>query len=124
MGNSMSMLFSFANFIIFSIILAYYNISILTIFMIGHVFYVLWILYFMKYRRELDLKRFNLAAAEQNKIIQLIQGMQDIKLNNCEKQKRWEWERVQVNLFKISVRGLTIGQIQSAGTVFLREQRI
>ena len=118
MGNSMSMLFSFANFIIFSIILAYYNISILTIFMIGHVFYVLWILYFMKYRRELDLKRFNLAAAEQNKIIQLIQGMQDIKLNNCEKQKRWEWERVQVNLFKISVRGLTIGQIQSAGTVF------
>lgn len=118
MGNSMSMLFSFANFIIFSIILAYYNISILTIFMIGHVFYVLWILYFMKYRRELDLKRFNLAATEQNKIIQLIQGMQDIKLNNCEKQKRWEWERVQVNLFKISVRGLTIGQIQSAGTVF------
>lgn len=118
MGNSMSMLFSFANFIIFSIILAYYNISILTIFMIGHVFYVLWILYFMKYRRELDLKRFNLAAAEQNKIIQLIQGMQDIKLNNCEKQKRWEWERVQVNLFQISVRGLTIGQIQSAGTVF------
>lgn len=118
MGNSMSILFSFANFIIFSIILAYYNISILTIFMIGHVFYVLWILYFMKYRRELDLKRFNLAATEQNKIIQLIQGMQDIKLNNCEKQKRWEWERVQVNLFKISVRGLTIGQIQSAGTVF------
>jgi len=121
MGNSMSILFSLANFIIFAGILAYYNIKILTIFLIGNTFYILWILYFMKYRRELDIKRFNQASNEQNKIIQLIQGMQDIKLNNCEKQKRWEWERVQVNLFKISVRGLTIGQIQQAGTVFFTQ---
>lgn len=121
MGNSMSILFSLANFIIFAGILAYYNIKILTIFLIGNTFYVLWILYFMKYRRELDIKRFNQASNEQNKIIQLIQGMQNIKLNNCEKQKRWEWERVQVNLFKISVRGLTIGQIQQAGTVFFTQ---
>lgn len=121
MGNSMSIIFSLANFFIFAGILAYYNIKILTIFLIGNTLYVLWILYFMKYRRELDLKRFNQAATEQNKIIQLIQGMQDIKLNNCEKQKRWEWEHVQVNLFKISVRGLTIGQIQQAGTVFFTQ---
>lgn len=118
MGNSINILFSLANFIIFTGILAYYNIKILTIFMIGNTFYILWVLYFMKYRRELDTKRFNQASNEQNKIIQLIQGMQDIKLNNCEKQKRWEWERVQVNLFKISVRGLTIGQIQQSGSVF------
>lgn len=121
MGNSISILFSLANFIIFAGILAYYNIKILTIFLVGNTFYVLWILYFMKYRRELDIKRFNQASNEQNKIIQLIQGMQDIKLNNCEKQKRWEWEHVQVNLFKISVRGLTIGQIQQAGTVFFTQ---
>ena len=121
MGNSMSILFSFSNFIIFACILAYYNMRILAIFLLGNTFYVLWILFFMKYRRELDLKRFNQAATEQNKIIQLIQGMQDIKLNNCEKQKRWEWEHVQVNLFKISVRGLTIGQIQQAGTVFFTQ---
>ena len=109
MGNSMNIIFSLANFIIFAGILGYYNIKILTIFLI------------MKYRRELDIKRFNQASNEQNKIIQLIQGMQDIKLNNCEKQKRWEWEHVQVNLFKISVRGLTIGQIQQAGTVFFTQ---
>lgn len=121
MGNSVSILFSIANFIIFAGILAYYNCQILLIFLIGNIFYVLWILYFMKYRRELDLKRFNQAATEQNKIIQLIQGMQDIKLNNCEKQKRWEWEHVQVNLFKIGIRGLTIGQIQQAGTVFFMQ---
>ena len=121
MGNSMSILFSMANFIIFAGILAYYNMKILTIFLVGNTFYVLWILYFMKYRRELDFKRFNQASNEQNKIIQLIQGMQDIKLNNCEKQKRWEWERVQVNLFKINVQGLTIGQIQQAGSVFFTQ---
>lgn len=121
MGNSMNIIFSLANFIIFAGVLGYYNIKILTIFLIGNIFYVLWILYFMKYRRELDIKRFNLASNEQNKIIQLIQGMQDIKLNNCEKQKRWEWEHVQVNLFKIGVRGLTIGQIQQAGTVFFTQ---
>lgn len=121
MSNSINIIFSLANFVIFAGILAYYNIKILTIFLLGNTFYVLWILYFMKYRRELDIKRFNQAAMEQNKIIQLIQGMQDIKLNNCEKQKRWDWEHVQVNLFKISVRGLTIGQIQQAGTMFFTQ---
>lgn len=121
MGNSMNILFSLANFTIFASILGYFNIKILTVFLIGNVFYILWILYFMKYRRELDIKRFNQASTEQSKIIQLIQGMQDIKLNNCEKQKRWEWEHVQVNLFKISVRGLTIGQIQQAGTLFFTQ---
>ena len=121
MGNSLNIIFSITNFIIFGGILAFYNIGILTIFLIGNTLYVLWILYFMKYRRELDYKRFNQASIEQNKIIQLIQGMQDIKLNNCEKQKRWEWEHIQVNLFKIGVRSLTLGQVQQAGTVFFTQ---
>lgn len=121
MSNSVSMVFSIANFVIFSVILAYYNMMILGIFFLGNGLYVLWILYFMKYRRELDIKRFNVSASEQSKIIQLIQGMQDIKLNNCEKQKRWEWERLQVNLFRISVKGLRIGQIQQTGSVFFTQ---
>ena len=118
MGNSIGILFSLFNFILFGGILAYYSLGILAIFLSGNICYVLWILFFLKYRRELDIKRFNQAATEQSKVIQLIQGMQDIKLNNCERQKRWEWERIQVKLFKISVRGLTIGQIQQAGTFF------
>jgi len=121
MGNSVNILFSITNFFVFAGILAYYNINILLIFLLGNSLYVLWVLYFMKYRKELDIKRFNQASLEQNKIIQLIQGMQDIKLNNCEKDKRWEWERVQVNLFRISVRGLTIDQFQQAGTMFFTQ---
>lgn len=121
MGNSLSVIFSLVNFFVFGCVLAYYSIYIFSIFMIGNSLYILWVLCFMKYRRELDVKRFNQSATEQSKVIQLIEGMQDIKLNNCEKQKRWEWEHVQVNLFKIGICGLTIGQIQQAGTVFFTQ---
>ena len=121
MGNSVNILFSLANFFVFGAILAYYNWQILVIFLIGNTLYVVWVLSFMKYRRELDIRRFNQSAAEQSNVIQLIQGMQEIKLNNCERQKRWEWERIQVKLFRISVKGLTIGQIQEAGTVFFTQ---
>lgn len=118
MGNSIGIIFSLTNFILFGGILAYYDLGILAIFLVGNTLYISWVLMFLRYRRELDIKRFNQAATEQNKIIQLIQGMQDIKLNNCECQKRWEWERIQVRLFKISVKGLTIGQIQQTGSFF------
>ena len=121
MGNSVNIIFSLANFVVFGAILAYYNWQILVIFLIGNSLYVVWVLSFMKYRRELDIRRFNQSAAEQSNVIQLIQGMQEIKLNNCERQKRWEWERIQVKLFRISVKGLTIGQVQEVGSVFFTQ---
>ena len=121
MGNSLGIVFSAANFIVFSVVLGYYSLLVLGIFLFGNALYVLWVTFFLKYRRELDFKRFNQSATERNKMIQLIQGMQDIKLNNCERQKRWEWERVQVKLFRISVKGLTIGQLQQAGSLFFSQ---
>lgn len=121
MNNSLSIIFSAVNFIIFAAILGYYYLPILLIFVAGNTLYVLWIWAFMKYRRELDIKRFNLSANEQSSIIQLIQGMQEIKLNNCEKQKRWEWERIQVKLFKVGLKGLSIGQIQQIGSSFFTQ---
>lgn len=121
MGNSINILFSIVNFFLFAGILGYYNALILAIFLFGNSLYVVWILAFMKFRRELDIKRFNQAAGEQSKLIQLIQGMQEIKLNNCEKQKRWEWEHIQVKLFKISIKGLSLSQIQQVGSVFFTQ---
>lgn len=120
-GSSISTLFSFVNFIVFGAILAYYNSMILIIFLIGNTLYVIWILAFMKYRRELDIKRFAQAAGEQSNLFQLITGMQEIKLNNCETQKRWQWERIQVKLFKISIKGLALGQYQQIGSVFFNQ---
>lgn len=120
-GSSISTLFSFVNFFIFAFVLAYYNLAILGIFLLGNTLYVLWILSFMKYRRELDHKRFAQSAGEQSNVIQLITGMQEIKLNNCEKQKRWQWERIQVKLFKISIKGMALGQMQQVGSVFFSQ---
>lgn len=121
MGSSISTLFSFFNFFIFAFILAYYNLLILGIFLLGNTLYVCWILLFMKYRRELDIRRFAQSAGEQSSLIQLITAMQEIKLNNCEKQKRWQWERIQVKLFKISVKGLAVGQFQQVGSIFFNQ---
>ncbi len=120
-GNSISTLFSFVNFFVFAFVLAYYNMVILGIFLAGNALYVAWILFFMKYRRELDHRRFAQSAGEQSNIIQLITGMQEIKLNNCEKQKRWQWERIQVKLFKIGIKGLILGQLQQVGSVFFSQ---
>ena len=121
LSNSMRIVFSLINFVVYLAILAYYNVLVLAIFVVGNTLYVVWISFFMRYRRELDIKRFNQSALEQSKMIQLVQGMQDIKLNNCERQKRWEWERIQVRLFQIGLKGLRIGQIQQSGSVFFTQ---
>lgn len=121
MGSSISTLFSFVNFFIFAIVLAIYNPVILFIFLIGNGLYIGWVSVFMRYRRELDIRRFEQAAGEQSSLIQMITGMQEIKLNNCERQKRWQWERIQVKLFKISVKGQALGQIQQVGSVFFNQ---
>jgi len=120
-GSSINTLFSFVNFIVFGIVLAYYNLPILGFFLLGNVLYVTWILAFMKYRRELDIRRFSQAASEQSNLFQLITGMQEIKLNNCETEKRWQWERIQVKLFKISIKGLALEQYQQLGSAFFSQ---
>lgn len=121
MGSSLNTIFSSVSFVIFSIVLAIYNPLVLLIFFMGNTLYVGWIAMFLKYRRKLDVLRFSEASGEQSTLIQLITGMQEIKLNNYERQKRWEWEQIQVRLFKISIKGQTIGQIQQVGSVFFNQ---
>ena len=120
-GTSINTLFSFVNFIVFGIVLGYYNLAILGFFLLGNSLYVVWILSFMRYRRELDIRRFSQAAGEQSNLFQLITGMQEIKLNNCETETRWQWERIQVKLFKISIKGLALEQYQQLGSVFFSQ---
>lgn len=120
-GSSISTLFSFVNFFIFGGILAYYDLQVLFIFLIGNSLYILWVTAFMRHRRALDIRRFAQASTEQSSLIQMVTAMQEIKLNNCEKQKRWQWERIQVKLFHISVKSLTLGQMQQAGSIFFHQ---
>lgn len=75
----------------------------------------------MRYRRKLDNARFTQASANQSNMVQLITGMQEIKLNHCEKQQRWKWESIQVKLFKISIQGTALGQVQQIGSIFFSQ---
>lgn len=120
-NQTLNVLFSMVNLFIFSIVLALYSWTILLIFLLGSVLYVAWIVLFLKRRRELDFHRFRQLSENQAKLIELITGMQEIKLNNCEKQKRWEWERIQARLFKVNIRRLTLSQTQTIGSSFINQ---
>lgn len=120
-GSTLSVIFSMFNLVVFAVVLAYYNVTIFIIFLVSSVLYSLWIIFFLKRRRTLDFKRFDISAKNQSAVVQLINGMQEIKLNNCEQQKRWEWERIQAGLFRFNVKSLALGQYQQAGTFFINE---
>lgn len=122
-SSTLNTLFSFITFMVFAFVLAFYSVKLLLVFLVGSAFYVLWVTVFLKKRRELDYKRFSQASSEQSNIIQMITGMQEIKLNNCEKQKRWEWENIQAKLFKVSIKGLSLSQWQQSGAFFINETK-
>ncbi|UMB53927.1 peptidase domain-containing ABC transporter [Lutibacter sp. A64] len=119
--SSLTILFSFFNLIIFSFVLGYYSFQILGVFVLGSVFYIAWVLFFFEKRKELDYKRFSQVSQEQSKVIELINGMQEIKLHNAERRMRWNWEYVQARLFKISTKSLALEQTQSVGSNFINE---
>lgn len=120
-GTAMTMIFSIFNFIVFGCILAYYNLTILGVFLLGNALYVVWVVAFMRWRRKLDHARFTQSSTNQSNMVQLITGMQEIKLQNCENVQRWNWERIQIKLFKISIKGTALGQYQSLGSLFFSQ---
>lgn len=122
-NTSLNILFGIFNIIIFTLILLFYNVNIFLIFVVGSALYFAWVSLFMKRREELDHKSFQQQSANQSNIIQLINGMQEIKLNACENQKRWEWERIQARLFKIRIKGLALTQYQDSGAVFINQTK-
>ena len=119
--SSLTVLFSFFNLIIFSFVLGYYSLQIFGVFVIGSILYFGWVLFFFKKRKELDYKRFSQVSQEQSKVIELINGMQEIKLHNAERRMRWNWEYVQARLFKIATKSLALEQTQSVGSNFINE---
>jgi ATP-binding cassette subfamily B protein len=118
-SSTLDVLFSTINIIIFGAVLLYYSLQLFLVFLIGSTLYVIWVLMFMKKRAELEYKRFDEAAGNQSSRVQLINGMQEIKLNNSERRRRWEWESIQIRLFKISTRSLAVAQYQNLGGAFI-----
>ena len=120
-GATLETVFSIINLIIFSFVLALYSVDLLLIFVAGSILSILWIVIFLKQRRHLDYNRFQRARDNQNSIYELITGMQEIKLYNSEKARRWEWERIQAKLFKINIKSLALEQYQEIGASFFTQ---
>ncbi len=122
-SSSLNTLFSLVNLIIFSIVLLFYDYRLFIVYLVGAILYIGWISFFLKKRKELDYKRFSQVSQEQSKVIELINGMQEIKMHNAEKQKRWDWEFLQVKLFKIRIKSLSLEQWQSVGGNFINQMK-
>lgn len=120
-AQSLNLLFSLFSFIVFGIVLFIYNIKIFLVFLFGSIFYGLWILFFLKKRKILDYKTFEQQAINRSKTYQLINGMQEIKLQGCEQRKRWEWEDTQADLFDVNMQSLSLQQTQEAGSICINE---
>ncbi len=120
-GTALQTLFSLFNLLVFSVVLLSYNTIVFSIYFLGSLLYIGWIQVFLKYRRKLDYKRFEVASKENSATMQLIQGMHEIKLNNAERLKRWEWEGLQAALFKLNFKSLSLNQYQQAGAFFVNQ---
>ena len=120
-ATTLNVLFSVVNLFVFGTLLAFYHVPILLVFLLGAALYGGWVMLFMRRRAQLDFKRYSQQADNRNGLIQLIQGMQEIKLNNSEKRRRWEWEAMQVRLFRISLKGLAVAQYQQVGGNFINQ---
>lgn len=120
-GTALNTFFSMFNIIILSFVLLNYNTTVFFIFAVGSILYLLWVRFFLRYRRQLDYKRFAIAARENNATMQLVYGMQEIKLNNAENTYRWAWEGLQAGLFKINFKNLSLTQYQQLGAFFINQ---
>jgi ATP-binding cassette, subfamily B, bacterial len=122
-SDSLLTFFSIFNFFLFSFVLLYFDVTIFILFVAFTFLYFLWIFFFLKKRKELDYKRFDQLSANQSSLIQIVTGMEDIKLFNAEKQKRWAWERIQARLYRVSADYLSMDQWQRSGAAFLNESK-
>lgn len=119
MRNSLSMIFSVLTFIIFGIILLVYNPIIFYIFLSGSILYAGWVLLFLRIRKKLDWEYFELISQDQSYWVETVSAIQDIKIYNYEKHRRWKWEGIQARLYKVNKRVLNITNAQNLGAQFI-----
>lgn len=120
-GSALETLFSVFNFVVYAVLLITYNIDLFFIFILGSIIYLLWVKMFLTIRRKINYETFQLSSKENSATLQFIQGMQEIRLNNAEKQKRWDWENIQSDIFKLNFKNLNYSQWQSAGATLINQ---
>lgn len=120
-AQTLSVMFSAFSFVVFGAVLLYYDLVIFLIFLFGSALYAAWVFLFLKKRRLLDYTYFEQRARNQSKTMQMLNGMQEIKLQNCERRRRWEWEDVQADLFRTNIEAMKLQQSQEAGSILINE---
>ena len=119
MNNSLALVFSSLTFVLFSIILLYYNPTIFLIFISGSLLYVLWVLLFLKIRKKLDWEYFEIISRDQSYWVETVNAISDIKIYNYEKHRRWKWEEIQAGLYRVNKRVQSVTNIQNLGAQFI-----
>ncbi len=119
--QALNVAFSLVCFVVFGCVLLVYNRLIFVIFLLGSIIYSGWIMLFLRRRKVVDYELFEQQAMNNNKTYQLLTSMQEIKLQDCEQRRRWEWEDVQADLFKVQLKSLKLQQMQEAGSIFINE---
>jgi ATP-binding cassette subfamily B protein len=122
-GQTLSTLFSFFNFIVYATILITFNFQLFIAFALGNLAYFGWVQLFMSVRRKLNYQSFEISAKANSATIELVQGMQEIRLNNAEQLKRWNWENIQVNVFKLGYKSMNYDQVQTIGGLFINQAK-
>ncbi len=117
----LGIVFTMLTFVIFGIVLYVYSRVIFLTFLVGSIVYGLWIVRFLGKRKLLDYELFELQAENQNRTYQFVTSMQEIKLQNCERRRRWEWEDTQATLFGVQMKAMKLQQAQEAGSIFINE---
>jgi ATP-binding cassette subfamily B protein len=121
MNNSLNFIFSVLTFVIFGVILLIYSPILCLIYLMGSASFILWVMAFLKFRKKLDWEYFDLVSKNQSYWVETIEAIQDIKINNYERAKRWKWEGIQAKLFKVNQRVLTITNAQNLGAQFINQ---
>lgn len=122
-GTTVNTLFSILNLVVYGTVLAFYYLDIFYVFLASMLLYSFWVYIFFKRRRALDAKRFDNSSKNQSNIVELISGIKEIKLHNCEQEKRWQWEKVQANIFRYNTKSLSLNQYQQGGTLFINQAK-
>lgn len=120
-AQTLSVIFSAFSFVVFGVVLFYYDRLIFVLFLLGSFFYAMWISLFLKRRRMIDYTYFEQQSRNQSKTMQLLNGMQEIKLQHCERRRCCEWEDIQADLFRTSIESMKIQQTQEAGGILINE---
>lgn len=120
-SSVVNLIFSIFTLLLYCCVLIIYSKEIFFVFIFGTIIYVTYVVLFMKKRESLDYKYFQLASENNTKIFELINSVQEIKLNNAENNKRWQIEILLLKVYRLRIQQTKLDQTQNIGARLINE---